>query len=130
VQALKKWRQYNLGKEAVLHTDHHPLIFIISRSKIQEQRHLKWASYIQQFHLVIKYKKGSTNQMAHLLSRPPIRVMQILVIRCATYDSWKDKYPTDPYFGPIWNALLQSNVVNQTPVLDYHVKYGWLYKLT
>ena len=57
VQALKQWRHYLLGKETILHTDHHPLIFINSQSKIQEQRHLKWASYIQQFHVVIKYKK-------------------------------------------------------------------------
>jgi hypothetical protein len=44
---------YLLGKETILHTDHHPLIFINSQSKIQEKRHIKWASYIQQFHLVI-----------------------------------------------------------------------------
>ena len=30
VQALKQWRHYILGKETVLHTDHHPLIFINS----------------------------------------------------------------------------------------------------
>lgn len=47
VQALKQWRHYILGKETILHTDHHPLIFINSQSKIQEQRHLKWATYIQ-----------------------------------------------------------------------------------
>lgn len=71
VQALKQWRHYILGKETILHTDHHPLIFINSQRKIQEKRHLKWASYIQQFHLVIKYKKGTSNKMADLLSRPP-----------------------------------------------------------
>ena len=36
VQALKQWRHYLLGKETILHTDHHPLIFINSQSKIQE----------------------------------------------------------------------------------------------
>jgi hypothetical protein len=34
VQALKQWRHYLLGKETILHTDHHPLIFINSQSKI------------------------------------------------------------------------------------------------
>eukprot|EP01018_Ginkgo_biloba_P028422 Gb_16682 [translate_table: standard] len=33
---------------------------------------MKWASYLQQFHLVIKYKKGVHNQVADFLSRPPI----------------------------------------------------------
>jgi hypothetical protein len=44
VQALKQWRHYLLGKETILHTDHHPLIFINSQLNIQEQRNLKWAS--------------------------------------------------------------------------------------
>jgi hypothetical protein len=30
VQALKQWRHYILGKETILHIDHHPLIFINS----------------------------------------------------------------------------------------------------
>jgi hypothetical protein len=34
VQVLKQWRHYLLGKETILHTDHHPLIFINSQSKI------------------------------------------------------------------------------------------------
>jgi len=37
VQALKQWRHYILGKETILHTDHHLLIFINSQQKIQEQ---------------------------------------------------------------------------------------------
>jgi hypothetical protein len=78
VQALKQWRHYILGKETILHTDHHPLIFINSQTKIQEQCHLKWVAYIQQFHLVIKYKKGMSNQMVDLLSGP----------LCRYFNSW------------------------------------------
>jgi hypothetical protein len=98
VQALKQWRHYLLGKETILHTDYHPLIFINSQSKIQEQRHLKWASYIQQFHLVIRYTKGTSNKMVDLLSRPPTPVLSILEVRCATYDTCKDQYATDTDF--------------------------------
>ncbi len=129
VQALKQWRHYILGKETILHTDHHPLIFINSQRKIQEQRHLKWASYIQQFHLVIKYKKGTSNKMVDLLSRPPAPVLHILEVRCAAYDAWKDMYATDPVFGEIWEALQHPTVINQTPFLDYTIRDGWLYKL-
>jgi hypothetical protein len=75
VQALKQWRHYLLGKETILHIDHHPLIFINSQSKIQEQRHIKWASYIQQFHLVIRYKKGTSNKMVDFLSQPPTPIL-------------------------------------------------------
>jgi hypothetical protein len=62
VQALKQWRHCLLDKETILHTDHHPLIFINSQSKIQDQRHLKWATYIHHFHLLIKYKKGDKHK--------------------------------------------------------------------
>jgi hypothetical protein len=34
VQALKQWHHYIMGKETILHMDHHPLIFINSQSKI------------------------------------------------------------------------------------------------
>ena len=87
-----------MGKETIIHTEHHPLIFINSQLKIQEQRHLKWASYIQQFHLVIKYKKSTSNKMVDLLSRPPTPVHSILEADCATYDTWTDQYATDTDF--------------------------------
>ena len=121
VQALKQWRHYLLGKETILHTNHHPLIFINSQSKIQEQRHLKWASYIQQFHLLIRYKKGTTNRMADLLSRPPTTVLPILQVRCATYETCKEQYQIDPDFKNIWNAMHNPTVINQTPFLDYTI---------
>eukprot|EP00253_Pinus_taeda_P007128 PITA_07128 len=35
VQALKQWRHYILGKETILHTDHHPLIFINSQQRFK-----------------------------------------------------------------------------------------------
>ena len=98
MEALKQWRHYLLGKETILHTEHHPLIFINSQLKIQEQRHLKWASYIQQFHLVIRYKKGTSNKMDDFLSRPPTPVLSILEAHCATYDTWTDQYATNNNF--------------------------------
>jgi hypothetical protein len=98
VQTLKQWRHYLLGKETILHTDYHPLIFINSQSKIQEQRNLKWASYIQQFHLVIRYKNDTSNKMVDLISRPPTPFISILEVRCDTYDTWKDQYATDTNF--------------------------------
>jgi len=73
---------------------------------------LKQATHIQEFHLVIKYKKGSSNQMVELSSHAPICFMQILEARCSTYDNWKDRYATDSYFGPILDVLLQLTVAN------------------
>jgi hypothetical protein len=36
VHDLKQWCHYILGKETIFHTDHHPLIFIKSQSKMKE----------------------------------------------------------------------------------------------
>ena len=63
VQACRQWRHYILGKETVIHIDHKPLQFMQTQGKLQNDRHQKWFTYLQQFqfHLNIKYKTGSTN---------------------------------------------------------------------
>ncbi|GJZ16401.1 putative reverse transcriptase domain-containing protein [Tanacetum coccineum] len=55
-QAVKHWRCYLLGKETVVHTDHQPLQYLQSQDKLQQARHMKWMTYLQQFNIVIKYK--------------------------------------------------------------------------
>ena len=49
VQALKQWKHYILGKETIILTDHKPLQFVLSQSKLQTTRQLKWINYLQQF---------------------------------------------------------------------------------
>jgi hypothetical protein len=61
VQAYRQWRHYILGKETIIHTDHKPLQFMQTQGKLQNDHHQKWSTYLQQFHLNIKYKTGSTN---------------------------------------------------------------------
>eukprot|EP01018_Ginkgo_biloba_P029571 Gb_20748 [translate_table: standard] len=62
---------------------------------------MKWASYLQQFHLVIKYKKGAHNQVTDFLSRPPIcTLLSVLDTKCSCYTEWCDLYSTDPDLGP------------------------------
>ena len=89
---------------------------------------MKWDAYLQQFHLVIKYKKGATNRMVDLLSRPPPQ-LKILSVHCASYEDWKPLYAFDPFFSTIWTSLKQPIFLNQTPFLYYHIHDGWLYKL-
>ena len=47
VQALKQWRHYILGKEKLIPTDHKPLQFALSHSKLQTTRQLNWIDYLQ-----------------------------------------------------------------------------------
>eukprot|EP01018_Ginkgo_biloba_P030874 Gb_15320 [translate_table: standard] len=80
-RAVKYWRAYIFGKEIVIHTDHKPLQFLQTQSKLQQARHAKWMSYLQQFNLVIKYKKGVTNKITDLLSRPPRSIALAVVMQ-------------------------------------------------
>jgi hypothetical protein len=57
VQAVKKKRHYLLGKETIVHTDHQPLQYLHIQGKMQQVRHYTWLSFLQHFHLLIKYKK-------------------------------------------------------------------------
>jgi hypothetical protein len=72
VQACRQWRHYILGKETIIQTDHKPLQFIQTQGKLQNDLHQKWSTYLQQFHLNIKYKIGSTNCITDCLSKPPV----------------------------------------------------------
>jgi hypothetical protein len=68
VKSYHQWRHYILGKETTIHTDHKPLKFMQTQGKLHNDHHQKWSTYLQQFHLNIKYKIGCTNQVTKCLS--------------------------------------------------------------
>ena len=70
VQSVKKWKHYLMGKETIIHIDHQPLQYIQSQTRLQQSRNFRWMGFLQQFHLVIKYKKGIHNKVVDMLSRP------------------------------------------------------------
>ena len=78
VQSIKKWKHYLMGKETIIHTDHQPLQYLKSQTKLQQSRHFRWMGFLQQFHLFIKYKKGINNRVADMLSRPSLNASIIL----------------------------------------------------
>jgi hypothetical protein len=87
VQSVKKWKHYLLGKETIIHTNHQPLQYLQEQTKLQQSRHYRWMGFLQQFHLVIRYKKGTSNKVADMLSRPPIVASIILKNTSLCHDS-------------------------------------------
>jgi hypothetical protein len=122
VQACRQWRHYILGKETVIHTDHKPLQFMQTQGKLQNDRHQKWSTYLQQFHLNIKYKTGSTNRVVDFLSRPPVVTLTMVLDSCGHETSgWPHLYETDPDFATTYQMLGANTVVT-----NFHLQDGLL----
>jgi hypothetical protein len=124
VQSVKKWKHYLMGKETVIHTDHQPLQYLHSQTKLQQSRHYRWMGFLQQFHLVIRYKKGIHNKVADMLSRPIINASTILKHNSVLHESYIEQYAQDMDFKDVYATLSQGKRVEE---LDYHVKDRLLY---
>ena len=89
-----------------------------TQGKLQNDRHQKWSTYMQQFHLNIKYKKGSTNRVVDCLSRPPVAALTTVLNSCGHETSaWPQLYGNDPDIAPIYQSLCAG-----TPVTDFHLQ--------
>ena len=109
VQSVKKWKHYLIGKETIIHTDHQPLQYLQSQTKLQQSRHFRWMGFLQQFHLVIKYKKGTSNKVADMLSRPPISASIILHNASLSFESYAEQYANDDDFKEIYAKLTHGS---------------------
>jgi hypothetical protein len=105
VQSVKKWKHYLLGKEKIIHTDHQPLHYLQAQTKLQQSRHYRWMGFLQQFYLVIKYKKGTSNKVVDMLSRPPIVASIILKNTSLSHDSYVEQYSINEYFKEVYEKL-------------------------
>ena len=77
-----------MGKETIIHADHQPLQYLKSQTKLQQYRHFRWMGFLQQFHLVIKYKKGISNKVVDMLSRPSLNASIILQNSSLAHESY------------------------------------------
>ena len=68
IWAVELFRYYLYGRQFILETDHNPLVWL-SKVKDKSQRLLRWSLTLQEFDVVIKYKKGVENRNADTLSR-------------------------------------------------------------
>ena len=91
-----------MGKETVIHTDHQPLQYLQSQTKIQQSRNLRWMGFLQQFHIVIKYKKGIHNKVVDRLSRPSTNASIILQNSSLTHESYIEQYAEDKDFKKVY----------------------------
>jgi hypothetical protein len=119
VQVFRQWRHYILGKEIGIHIDHKPLQFMQTQGKLQNDHHQKWSTYLQKFHLNIKYKIGSTNRVSHYLIRPPVTTLTMVLESCGHETSgWPHLYETDPDFSTTYQISGGNSVVSNFHIQD------------
>jgi hypothetical protein len=61
--------------------------------------------FLQQFHLVIKYKKGTSNKVDDMLSRPPIVDSIIWKNTSLSHDSYVEQYSIDEDFKEVYEKI-------------------------
>jgi hypothetical protein len=118
VQAYRQWKHYIMGKETIIDTDHKPLQFTQTQGKLQNDRHQKWSTYVQQFHLNIKYKIENTNHVIEFLSQPLVGALTIVLHSCGHEASeWPQLYQQDPEFTTTYHLSGTG-----TNVTDFHIQ--------
>lgn len=115
-----------MGKETVIHTYHHPLQYLQSQIKLQQSCHYRWIKFIQQFHLVINYKKGVTKKVADMLSRPSLNASVVLQNSSLKLEIYVEKYSTDVDFKDIYESLTHGTQVEE---VNFHIHDRLLYHL-
>jgi hypothetical protein len=97
-----------------------------TQGKLQNDRHQKWSTYLQQFHLNIKYKIGSTNYIVDFLNRSPVMTITTLLDSCGheTY-GWPQLSEIDPNFVTTYQMLGAKAVVD-----NFHIQDGLLFRLS
>ena len=82
--------------------------------------------FLQQFHLVIRYKNEIYNKVVDMLSRPIVNSSIILKHNSIMHECYIEKYAYDCDFQDVYEILSQGN---QNEELDYHVHNSLLYHL-
>ena len=77
--------------------------------------------FLQKFHLVIKYKKGTSNKVANMLSRPPIAASIILHNASLSLESYVEQYTNDDDFKEVYAKLTHGSQVDNYQIGRAHV---------
>ena len=82
--------------------------------------------FLQQFHLVIRYKKGIFNKFADMISRPIISATNLLKNDSIVHESYIEQYALDVDFKDVYANLSEGNHVEEN---DYHLHNNFLFHM-
>jgi hypothetical protein len=81
-------------------------ILSLTQGKLQNDRHQKWSTYLQQFHININYKTCISNHVFYCLNRSPVAVLTTVLQSCGHEASeWPQIYQDDLDFPTTYQLL-------------------------
>ncbi|GJU38314.1 ty3-gypsy retrotransposon protein [Tanacetum coccineum] len=117
-EAIKKWRQYLLGRKFRVFTDHHSLKHLLTQT-IQTPEQHKWLTKLLGYDFEVHYKPGKENKVADALSRPDTAtIMAISSPRATWLDELRSYYKNDPEGQKMIEELEQNS--HQIPQHTHH----------
>ena len=82
--------------------------------------------FLQQFHLVIRYKKGISNKFVDMLSRPIISATTLLKNDSIVHESYIEQYASNVDFKDMYANLSEGNHVEEN---DFYLHNNFLFHM-
>ena len=86
--------------------------------------------FLQQFHLVVRYKKGIHNNVADMLSTPIINASTILKHNSLMHESYIEQYAQDVDFKDVYATLSHGKQVEELDIIWESYAFHKLKELT
>lgn len=113
-----------IDKETIIHIKHYPLQYLQSQIKLQKYHHFRCMGFLQQFHFVIKYKKGTNNKVVDMISTPLVFASIVLNNSSLSHDSYAEQYAIDEDIIYVYERLTHGSQVE-----NYYLHGNLLYHL-
>jgi hypothetical protein len=109
VHALKMWRNYLLGRNFLLMTDHCGLRYLFDQPNLNA-RQARWMALLSEFDFKIKHIKGKENRVADALSRSmkTIHVAAMSTSETEVKERIRNTQGTDPFVQTVTLYLQQE----------------------
>lgn len=130
IMAVQKWREYLLGHQFIIRTDHEAIKYIMEQ-KITTGLQQKWLSRLLGYDYVITYRKGKENIAADSLSRIYDNngsCAGITVIKPSWRDELHDSYLNDNHAQEILSEItINGGTVNNYSLVQDDLRWGGRY---
>ncbi|GJT99430.1 ty3-gypsy retrotransposon protein [Tanacetum coccineum] len=123
-EAIKKWRQYLLGRRFRVFTDHHSLKHLLTQT-IQTPEQHKWLTKLLGYDFELHYKPGKENKVADALSRPePATVLALSTPTATWLNDLRSYYQSNPEGKSFFEQLEHQSPLNSPHTIHNGLVYN------